>query len=339
MPGAPARGGWLQDGQTDSAAWDTHKIVRATACRLRKPKARSILIQVPNAALCVPLNPPLVDAVARMIGAIGSDTWFDAVLDLLGSVCAVDSGGVMLYQRNQRPLSMLHRFNQQERSLPRDAYLSGPYALDPHYQLFAGGCPSGVYWLHDIAPDDFYQSEYFRLFYSQIGLSDSIDLQWRIDDDTALDIFIERSIRHAKFDAGDVLALEVLLPIVTAAAAQHHTQTAGALHSDADLQTHLKVKSTIAHFGSSVLTRREREVLFYMISGYSAALTAERLATSEGTIKNHRKNIHKKLDIGSQAELFSLFIQCIPFARTEGNADPLRAYQSRPISQAAERGR
>jgi DNA-binding CsgD family transcriptional regulator len=285
-----------------------------------------------NAALCVPLNPPLVGAVASMIGAIGSATWFERVLDLLGAVCAADSGGVMLYQRNQRPLSLLHRFDQQERALPRDAYLSGPYALDPHYQLFANGCPSGVYWLDDIAPDDFYQSEYFRLFYSQIGLSDSIDLQWRIDNDTALDIFIERSIRKPKFDAGDVMALELLLPIVTAAAAQHHAQTAAALRRDADRQTHLKVQHTIAHFGSSVLTRREREVLFYMISGYSSALTAERLATSEGTIKNHRKNIHRKLDIGSQAELFSLFIQCIPFAQTEGNSDPLRAYQSRPVA-------
>ena len=283
----------------------------------------------PKAALCLPMDPPLVGAVAKMIDAIGSPGWYDAVLDLLGTVCAADSGGAMLYHRNQRPLSLLHRFDPQERLLPRDAYLSGPYALDPHYQLFANGCPSGVYWLDDIAPDDFYQSEYFRLFYSQIGLSDSIDLQWRIDEDMALDIFLERSVRHAKFDAGDVVALKLLLPIVSATAAKHHQQTAAGLR-DADRQTHLKVQSTIAHFGSSVLTRRERQVLFYMISGYSSALTAERLATSEGTIKNHRKNIHRKLDIGSQAELFALFINCIPFAQAHGQADPLRAYQSRP---------
>ena len=83
----------------------------------------------------------------------------------------------------------------------------------------------------------------------------------------------------------------------------------------------------------SLLTQREREVLFYMLSGYSSALTAERLQTTEGTIKIHRKNIHRKLDIGSQAELFSLFIKCIPFASPEAPADPLQAYQSKPATR------
>ena len=77
---------------------------------------------------------------------------------------------------------------------------------------------------------------------------------------------------------------------------------------------HRKVQCSVETFGSSLLTAREREVLFHMLRGFSSAMTAERLATTEGTIKIHRKNIHRKLDISSQAELFSLFIDCIPFA-------------------------
>ncbi|HAT43389.1 MAG TPA: hypothetical protein DCS87_16900, partial [Rheinheimera sp.] len=57
------------------------------------------------------------------------------------------------------------------------------------------------------------------------------------------------------------------------------------------------------------------------------ALTAEKLQTSEGTVKIHRKNIYRKLDIGSQAELFSLFINCIPFAQPGVGDDPLALYQ------------
>lgn len=281
--------------------------------------------------MCVPLDATLAAAMAKLIASIGSAAWFDAVLDLLGAICPVDSGGVMLYHRQQRPVSILHRFNPQDRALPRDAYLSGPYALDPHYQLFAAGCPSGVYWLKDIAPDGFYESEYFRRFYSQIGLSDSIDVQWRISADVALDIFIERSVHRARFDAADVLAISTVLPLILAAASKHHEITASVLRRDADTLTHGKVQSTIHHFAASLLTRRERQVLFHLISGYSSALTAERLATSEGTIKNHRKRIYRKLDIGSQAELFSLFICCIPFAQAGGDADPLVAYQSRPV--------
>ena len=70
-----------------------------------------------------------------------------------------------------------------------------------------------------------------------------------------------------------------------------------------------------------------------MISGYSSALTAQRLSTTEGTIKIHRKNIYRKLEIGSQAELFSLFINCIPFAMPEAaSVDPLKTYQSAPAA-------
>lgn len=282
--------------------------------------------------LCLPLTEPLVSALAKMTAAIGTAGWFDAVLDLLGSVCNMDSGGVMVFHRHQRPRRIVHRFNPQERALPEDAFLSGPYALDPNYQLFLQGCASGVYWLREIAPDNFYESEYYRVFYSQIGLSDSIDLLWRINDDSALNIFIERSIRHSRFQSTDMLALHTLMPLVVAAAAKHHTLTVVANGRDTDTLTHRKVQSTIENFASSLLTKREREVLFYMISGYSSALTAQRLHTSEGTIKIHRKSIHRKLDIGSQAELFSLFINCIPFAATDGSADPLQTYQSAPAS-------
>jgi len=282
--------------------------------------------------LCLPLNAALVSALAKMTESIASADWFDTVLDLLGTVCALDSGGVMVFHRHQRPRRIVHRFNPLERSLPEDAFLSGPYALDPNYQLFLQGCPTGVYWLRDIAPDDFYNTEYYRVFYSQIGLSDSIDLLWRINADTALNIFIERSISRPKFGAADILAINALAPLIFAATAKHHELTVAASGREIDKLTHRKVQSTIENFASSLLTERERQVLFYMISGYSSALTAQRLKTSEGTIKIHRKNIHRKLDIGSQAELFSLFINCIPFATPDGASDPLHTYQSAPGS-------
>jgi DNA-binding CsgD family transcriptional regulator len=282
--------------------------------------------------LSLPLHPDLVRAMAAMTGAIGDADWFDTVLNLLGTVCALDSGGAMVFHRHQRPRRIVHRFNPLERSLPEDAFLSGPYALDPNYQLFLQGCPSGVYWLRDIAPDDFYDTEYYRVFYSQIGLSDSIDLLWRINADTALNIFIERSISQPQFQHADIIAIQAIAPLIFAATAKHQQLTAAAAHVDTEQLMHRKVQSTIANFASSLLTRREREVLFYMISGYSSALTAQRLQATEGTIKIHRKNIHRKLDIGSQAELFSLFINCIPFAAPEGDGDPLRIYQKAPAS-------
>jgi len=51
-------------------------------------------------------------------------------------------------------------------------------------------------------------------------------------------------------------------------------------------------------------------------------------------VRNHRKAIHKKLDIGSQAELFTLFLSCIPFADADRPTDPLIAYEMAPTRRA-----
>lgn len=195
----------------------------------------------------------------------------------------------MVFHRNQGPQRLVHRFNLTERTIPEDSYLSGPYALDPLYRMFLQGAPSGAYWLKETAPDDFFESEYYRQFYSCIGLSDEIDVLWRMDDDTALIFFLERSVRNPAFLPVDLMAIDLVIPFVHAACGRHH-QLASREPRPEDL-THRKV---------------------------------------QGTIKIHRKNIHRKLDIGSQAELFSLFINCIPFAEPGSDADPLEAYQRRP---------
>jgi DNA-binding CsgD family transcriptional regulator len=273
--------------------------------------------------------PGFPEALGLAVAAVGRDRFFDAMLDLLGTACPMDAGGAMVFYRNQRPRQLVHRFDPAERRLPKDFYLSGPYALDPIYHLFLKGAGSGVYWLREFAPDDFFESEFYRMFYSRIGLSDDIFVMWRIDPDSALLFFLERSVRHPGFRPRDLQALRPLLPFALAASARHWELAGPGARPELEDFTHRQVQSTIDHFARSLLTRREREVLFCMLQGYSAAMTAERLATREGTIKIHRKNIHRKLAIGSQAELFSLFISCIPFADPEAATDPLPAYRNR----------
>jgi DNA-binding CsgD family transcriptional regulator len=139
------------------------------------------------------------------------------------------------------------------------------------------------------------------------------------------------------FEAADIAALNAMLPFVVGSSQRQPELVGTLMPSAADALTHRPAQHTIDHFGRSLLTQREREVLFHVLSGYSAALTAERLRTTEGTIKIHRQNIYRKLDIGSQAELFSPFIRCIPFASDDDNANPLETYQQRPVSTRGQR--
>lgn len=276
------------------------------------------------------LNTALAAALGNVIQTVGKPEFFHGLLEFLNSVCTMHSGGAMVFSRHQRPELLLYRRWTSARQAGVLDYFSGAYILDPNYQRFLAGGGSGIYCLRDVAPDEFSNSEFYLQFYSQLGLSDYIDIIWRIDADTALSVFLERNKPSAGFTAADVVAIDTVLPIIFSAVAKHHglsTLVPAKVDAENNL-IHRKVQSSIDHFGSSLLTKREREVLFYMLSGYSATLTADRLKSTEGTVKVQRKSIHRKLEIGSQAELFALFIRCIPYATPGEDSDPLATYQS-----------
>ena len=56
------------------------------------------------------------------------------------------------------------------------------------------------------------------------------------------------------------------------------------------------------------LTERERQVALKMLHGYPVIETARRLGLSQGTVKNDRLSIYRKLDITTERELFGQFI-------------------------------
>ncbi|MEK6205148.1 MAG: helix-turn-helix transcriptional regulator, partial [Amylibacter sp.] len=61
-------------------------------------------------------------------------------------------------------------------------------------------------------------------------------------------------------------------------------------------------------FGSDTLTAREQEVVQLILVGHSSNSVSLLLGISLTTVKTHRRNIYNKLQISSQAELFSLFL-------------------------------
>ena len=56
------------------------------------------------------------------------------------------------------------------------------------------------------------------------------------------------------------------------------------------------------------------------------------MGTTGSTIKIHCNNVYRRRGIGSQTELFSLFVDCIPFAMPEASVDPLEPFQCGPTA-------
>jgi DNA-binding CsgD family transcriptional regulator len=95
---------------------------------------------------------------------------------------------------------------------------------------------------------------------------------------------------RSRCDSRRPSAQEVLAPI-RSAFERHHRLTAGTASARASLDA---------------LSDREREVCALLLGGCSSEAVALRLGVSRHTVKDHRKNIYRKLNISSLAELFSL---------------------------------
>lgn len=54
------------------------------------------------------------------------------------------------------------------------------------------------------------------------------------------------------------------------------------------------------------LTAREAEILLLLGRGHTSSFVADELTVAESTVRSHRKNIYRKLDVSSREELFKL---------------------------------
>ena len=70
----------------------------------------------------------------------------------------------------------------------------------------------------------------------------------------------------------------------------------------------LDYEQAVARFLPDELTPREREIVRYILAGYSSEAIAKALGIGRGTVKNHRARLYYKLDITTERELFSLFL-------------------------------
>lgn len=277
----------------------------------------------------VALGPEALAELALAAAALGGDAFHGHLVRFLRRLVDAEQGIAFRYWIDKRPEYVVVQGDKaRQRGAREAAYTDGPYVLDPVYQMFQRGEPDGACAMHDYVPDDFQESEFFRCFFRNTRLIDTIDVLWRVDERCSIALCLGREEGTPAYGRRELAAVRQVLPLVFALLRRHHDLAAPPEPDEENHLVHRKVQSTMANFGASLLTPREREVVFYMLSGYSSEQTAQRLNTAEGTVRIHRKNIHRKLETGSQAELFSLFIQCIPFADPDHPSDPLERVQA-----------
>ena len=252
--------------------------------------------------------------LAQIIEHLESDLLPQVLANTLKSIVEFDFIVIFGYMGSARPLALYDDFTPARRVMHVDEYQEGPYLLDPFFLAATGDTRPGLWRLSEIAPDRFYQGEYFRSYYEQTGLAEEVGFLVNIHENLTIVISLMRKTR--KFNKSEIRVLQSVWPIIDVTCRRQWRDTETEV-PDADAFADITIERAFRGIGEGVLTPREREVVELTLRGHSADALGTLLGISSGTVRIHRKNIYTKLRIRSQGELFSVFISALTGSPTE----------------------
>lgn len=251
-----------------------------------------------------------LNSTGELISNIGQDGFAKSLSAALKGITDFDFTVVFGYIGSAQPIDLYDDFPKGKHKVFVEDYQEGPYLLDPFYLASLDKVEPGLYRLRDIAPDRFYQGEYFRNYYVQTGLAEEIGYFIDLPNGAIVVVSIMRASKA--FSAKEVRDFRQYWPVISAACRQHWRGLASnskdETGSSQNNEMHNNVERAFHRFGEGVLTPREKEVVEFTLKGHSADAVGRILTISSGTVRIHRRNIYSKLQIHSQGELFSIFI-------------------------------
>lgn len=240
-------------------------------------------------------------SLAPLIHAIGGRAFPDMLAALLSQLTSFQMMNGFLYSPQGQAFDLYNERLIAERSLIVDQYLAGAFILDPFYDAVRVDTSPRMVVMHEIAPDDFMQSEYFRRHYATTEIADEVGFVLQLQKDHVGVLSLCRTGSAPPFSAEDVECLRAAAPLVCALGSRHWFQVPS-------LNLEVKNAAPAARIDHPLLTRRELEIVTLVLKGHSNHSLAAVLELSPNTVKVHRRQIYAKLNISSQAELFSLFM-------------------------------
>ena len=266
--------------------------------------------------------------ISQAIAALGTEGFFSAVVDAIRGQVHVDYPQVWLYHRDLPPRVLYHQIPRHALPSQVDQYLDGPYREDPFYQASMNQPKSKIYRLSRITLGKLEQSTYYRDYYADTGTADEAIYLSKLRGGNVINLSMMRLPEHGEFSEREYEALYLLAEPVSELIKSHSE------HDDFAV-THL-IQPGIDHqidlafrtFGASLLSPREKDVLEMMLRGYSTDSSADKLGIALETVRRHRKSIYRKLDVSSQTDLFSLFLNAMSCLGEAGGEDPLSIYMS-----------
>jgi len=198
-----------------------------------------------------------------------------------------------------------------------ERYYRRGYLLDPFCLAVDNGLAEGFYPLSSIAPDDFFRSEYYRVYYQRCGSMEDAHFIVDLEAGRKLSLCVFYGQSGGRFNKRELALLQSVWPLLRELLRLFNTQGGladclGVQDSgkeavdSADMER--KIRAAFNNLQHAHLTEREQQVAHLLLCGHSVKSSAKQLSISPETVRMHRKHLYSKLNIGSQAELFALFI-------------------------------
>ncbi len=258
------------------------------------------------------IDPGVVGEIVLAVGRSGFGQSLDSALR---RVVSFDLTAVISYPVSEQPNLLHDGLGNVSPPEVMEVYLGGSYLLDAVYTACMRKVPEGLYRLSELAPDEFFQGEYFNsaqvhpcISLETGALAEEITFLVPLPQGYYACYSLMRSNGSAVFNQQEFQALSAYAPIVAAAIIRQWGSVPAAEKGIPAISTEEPLELAFRTFAGRTLSPREQMIVSLVLRGHSSTSIALVLGIAEGTVKNHRKHIHSKLGISSQAELFSLFL-------------------------------
>ena len=259
--------------------------------------------------------------IANTINAVGKDNLTTLLINLIKFRIKIDAAIIIIYRPDSKPILLRSTFKEKRAKLGLTNYINGTYVLNPAYLSFKKGETRGIKQVTEISGKDCIKSAHFMNYRIKEAHDEDLGFLtegWpeRLEEISILIDLPNKEMgelaifkkKISGFSDNEIKTLKILEPLVHSIF-KNHWATVRTLKVEEN-----KVKKQIdryENFGRNILSPREIEVAKLIFKGHSGNSIAANLDIALTTVKSHRKNIYKKLGIGSQQELFSRYIDSL----------------------------
>ncbi|PZX10290.1 regulatory LuxR family protein [Palleronia aestuarii] len=252
-----------------------------------------------------------IDTAERRLGqaiaALGTNGFAACFYAWLRHGLDCDNATMLAYFQDRRPeiLYVCAAATEVHENL-ENAYLPGAYLLDPFHDLHVRKVPPGLYRLREIAPDAFTRNEYYAAYYRATTLIDEIAYVSYPAPGVSVHVCLGRDAGSGRpFSAGNIGLARKLEPIARELCIrQWSALTSSGDYADATIAGRVIAAMRARHAIS--LSPRQAEVALLILRGHSSVSIGLRLGISPQTVKVFRRQLYRKCNISSTAELFAL---------------------------------